>query len=97
MLADLCNRNKKGKFRNLAENDSLNGESLTLRGLCYTDVIPCIRPDLPEHINKLASWILGQGTRRTEDRVEDMDTSEGSSDLLRLGHANSMCDMLNKV
>ena len=70
---------------------------MTLRGLCYTDVTPCIRPDLPEHINKLASWILGQGTRRTEDRVEDMDTSEGSSDLLRLGHANSMCDMLNKV
>ncbi|XP_023334562.1 E3 ubiquitin-protein ligase UBR2 isoform X2 [Eurytemora carolleeae] len=55
------------------------------------------RPDLPEHINKLASWILGQGTRRTEDRVEDMDTSEGSSDLLRKRRAEAAAARKAKI
>lgn len=54
--------------------------------MSYKYVTSWVRPDLPEHINKLASWILGQGTRKTKDRVENMDTSEGSSDLLRLVH-----------
>jgi len=47
------------------------------------------RTDLPEHITKLGIWLLSKLSSAGDGGVEDMDTSEGSSEQLRKRRAEA--------